>query len=148
MVLGVGIDMTTIADFAWRDDDPAYSEAFEAHTFTAAERAEADGRGSRRAEYLAGRFAVKEAVFKAVGHLTLEGTFDLRLVETLAAPDGRPVVTLDGPLAPVLAQAGVHEVLVSITNEGPCACAIAIAQGRPAVAPAVGSGRPTERPEF
>ena len=128
MVLGVGIDMASIADFETCTSDPASSRAFEERTFTARELAEADQRGCGRAEYLAGRFAVKEAAFKAVGRLAPADIVDLRIVETMSASDGRPVVSLDEQIAPALAAAGVTELLASITNEGPFAMAVVVAQ--------------------
>ncbi len=80
-----------------------------------------------RAEYFAGRFAVKEAVFKAVAHLTPSGHFDLRITETLHDKNGCPFITLTGPLAPVLAEAGVTALHVSITTEGDYAAAFVVA---------------------
>lgn len=138
MVRGIGIDMATISEFerywpggAGAAGASACAEAelgpFIRRTFTPAELACARERGKRGAEFLAGRFAVKEAVFKAVAPLTAEG-FDLRIVECLPDPSGAPRVTLSGPLAPVLAEAGVADVLVSITNEGDYAVAVALVQ--------------------
>ena len=49
-------------------------------------------------------------------------------METLEDENGCPHVTLDGPLAPVLAEAGVAELLVSITNERGVATAVVLAQ--------------------
>ena len=129
---GVGIDMVTISeierflpDAAALGDEVALDPLIR-RTFTPAERAQAAGR-VRPAEYLAGRFAVKEAVFKAVAPLTREG-FDLRIVETLADENGAPHVTRTGALAPVLDEAGVRELFVSITNEGDVAAAFVVAQ--------------------
>lgn len=90
------------------------------------ERAQAFARPDP-ATCLAGKFAVKEVAFKALAHLT-SGSFDFRLVETLEDERGCPRVTLDGPLSPVLAEAGVTELLVSITNERGVATAIVLAQ--------------------
>ena len=79
------------------------------------------------AQVLAGKFAAKEATFKALARLTTEG-FDLRIVETLEDGSGAPHITLAGPLASVLAEADVTELLVSITNERDLATAIVLAQ--------------------
>ena len=78
---------------------------------------------------LAGKFAVKEAVFKALAWRTAEG-FDFRAVETLEDANGRPCVTMgEGTaLAPVFTEAGVRELLVSITNERGLATAFVLAQ--------------------
>ena len=80
------------------------------------------------AEFLAGRLAVKHAVRKAVGPL-IDSEFDLRWVETLRAASGAPYVNVDAlALRKALTAADVDELLVSISNEGDYAAAIALAQ--------------------
>ena len=118
MVLGIGIDSVDIEEMA--------RLAADADGVSEAERAEAFARHDAAA-CLAGKFAVKEATFKALAHRTAEG-FDFRCVETLEDENGCPHVTLSGALAPVLAEAGVSELLVSITNEKGVATAIVLAQ--------------------
>ena len=124
MVRGVGIDSVDIEEMARLVADER--GAFARRTFTEAERAQAFSRHDAAA-CLAGKFAVKEAAFKALARHTAEG-FDFRCVETLEDENGCPHVTLDGPLAPVLAEAGVTELLVSITNERGVATAVVLAQ--------------------
>ena len=124
MVRGIGIDSVDIEEMARLVADER--GAFARRTFTEAERAQAYARPDAAA-CLAGKFAVKEAAFKALARHTAEG-FDFRCVETLEDENGCPHVTLDGPLAPVLAEAGVTELLVSITNERGVATAVVLAQ--------------------
>ena len=124
MVRGIGIDSVDIEEMRRLCADA--EGAFVIRAFTEAERAQAFARHDP-ATCLAGKFAVKEAAFKALAHLTAGG-FDFRLVETLEDECGCPCVTLDGPLSPVLAEAGVTELLVSITNERGVATAIVLAQ--------------------
>ncbi len=130
MVKGIGIDLVDLAEFRGIcegfSSDTAEPCAFVARTFTARELEQARERHDP-CEYLAGRFACKEAVFKAVAPLTAEG-FDLRRVEAIDAPTGQPVVTMAGPLSDVYDAAGVGSVLVSITNESGFVQAIALAQ--------------------
>lgn len=132
MVKGIGIDLVNLGEFRRICEGfSAEVEApcpFVARTFTAAELAQARQRRDA-CEFLAGRFAAKEAVFKALASLTAAG-FDLRAVETIDAPTGEPRVTVAPgcALAPVLAEAGCEEVLVSITNEGDYVAAVALAQ--------------------
>ena len=130
MVRGVGIDLVDLEEFRGICEGFSASTekpcAFVARTFTEAELAQARERHDA-CQYLAGRFACKEAVFKAVAPLTCDG-FDLRRVETIDAPTGQPVVTMGGPLAEVYAAAGVSEILVSVTNESGLVEAIALAQ--------------------
>ena len=124
MVLGIGIDSVDIEEMGRLVADA--DGAFARRTFSEAERAEASARHDVAA-CLAGKFAVKEAAFKALAHRTASG-FDLRVVETLEDETGCPHVTLDGALAPVLSEAGVSELLVSITNERGVATAVVLAQ--------------------
>ena len=124
MVRGIGIDSVDIEEMARLVADG--QTAFARRAFTEAERAQACARHDAAA-CLAGKFAVKEATFKALARHTAEG-FDFRCVETLEDENGCPHVTLDGPLAPVLAEAGVAELLVSITNERGVATAVVLAQ--------------------
>lgn len=124
MVKGIGIDSVDIAEMARLVADP--DGAFARRTFTEAERAQALARDDV-ASCLAGKFAVKEATFKALAHRTAGG-FDFRCVETIEDESGCPRVTATGALAPVLAEAGVGELLVSITNECGVATAVVLAQ--------------------
>ena len=130
LVLGVGIDLVDLTEFRrvceGFDASQAAPCAFVERTFTPAELVQARGRHDA-CQYLAGRFAVKEAVFKAVAPLTQEG-FDLRSVECLDAPTGQPEVVMDGALAEVFAGAGVSSILVSVTNETGYVEAIALVQ--------------------
>lgn len=130
LVLGVGIDLVDLAEFRRICEGFNATQevpcAFVKRTFTPAELAQACERHDA-CQYLAGRFAVKEAVFKAVAPLTQEG-FDLREVECLDASTGQPVVVMDGALAKVYAGAGVSSILVSVTNETGYVEAIALAQ--------------------
>src|ERR1700722_11831144 len=61
-IVGVGIDLVSIPDFAEQVDQPgtAFSE-----TFTPGERRDASDKSSSAARHLAARWAAKEAVIKA-----------------------------------------------------------------------------------
>ena len=87
MIRGIGVDMTEIKEV--RRLAEVSGEAFIERTFTERER-EASLKTADRWEYLAARFASKEAVFKALAHLTKERSFDFRKIETLNWDDGRP----------------------------------------------------------
>lgn len=133
--MGIGIDAVDVAEAARLLGDG--TGAFAERAFTSAERAEALARGGgagrevlagrRAAAHLAGKFAAKEAVLKALCCCGAPA-FDLRVVEVLEDGSGRPRVTLEGPLAPVLAEAGVTEVLVSIARGRDLAVATALAR--------------------
>ncbi len=111
-----------------RDLDQRTKGAFVRRSFTDIEREDAKSAQDPYVFY-AGRFAVKEAVFKAVAHLADEKAFDFRIVETKRLSDGRPQVVLEGGLKEFLKKAGVDDILISISNEGEYAIAIAEAIG-------------------
>lgn len=147
MVLGVGIDMVSLPEFRrfcagfgnvprlLLEKDPAVAAqgcgkpapAFVRRGFTQEEKADALTRADS-AQYLAGRFAVKEAVFKAVSSLLpQDGSFDLREIESRDNAAGAPYVVRSGELARYL-DAAHAEVLISITNEDGYVAAFALAQ--------------------
>lgn len=125
-IVGVGIDLVSISEI--RELDQRTGGVFIEHTFSGAE-IEMAGQKESRYSFFAGRFAVKEAVFKAIAHLTPEKTFDFRIVETLRNPDGSPEVMVTEKLKSVMDQAAVTKLLISITNQGDLAMAECIAVG-------------------
>ena len=125
-VMGVGVDMVDVGEF--KKTYQRAQKAFRDRVFTPLELDQCAGAADEYV-YLAGRFAVKEAVFKAAAHLLPEKYFDLRQVETERLADGRPKVNLPEPLRQQLLKAGVADVLVSISGDGGFAIAFAIAVG-------------------
>ena len=88
--------------------------------FTEAEAAYIRSRSAKAAESMAGIWAAKEAVLKALGTGI---AFPLQEVEVCHTDAGQPVVRLHGRTAEA-AQGG--SFLVSITHEGGMAAAVAI----------------------
>lgn len=121
----IGVDMVDIRTIRKSLDQG--SGAFLRHTFTPAEQQAAKA-APDMAEYLAARFAIKEAAFKALAHFTKAKTFDFRMVETLNEPDGYPVITLTEPLKALMEEAGVQSLSVSISTETDYAIAVVLAQ--------------------
>jgi holo-[acyl-carrier protein] synthase len=66
VIIGVGIDLVEISRMK-KTIGSASGERFVARVLTSLERELADLRPGRRAEFVAGRFAAKEAVVKALG---------------------------------------------------------------------------------
>lgn len=124
--VGIGIDLVSVSQL--QEMERRTKGAFSAHTFSPRELEEADSAQDRWV-YLAGRFAAKEAVFKAVAHLLREKWFDFRLVQTLSGEDGAPSVVCGGPLRTILDHANVSSLLISISNEEDYAVAIVQAVG-------------------
>jgi holo-[acyl-carrier protein] synthase len=66
-------------------------------------------------EYLAARFATKEAVFKALND-GLDGSISWRNIEILNDKDGRPVVTLYGQAKKLQKKKKVDKIHVSVSH--------------------------------
>lgn len=75
---------------------------------------------------LAGRFAAKEAILKALG-TGWRGGIEWTDIETLPDPLGKPLVTLSGHTAQLADSLGVDRFLLSISHAGDYAIASAIA---------------------
>lgn len=104
MIKGIGVDAVEIA----RIQNSLCIPGFLNTTFTKNEIANEHG---NKAEYYAGRFAGKEAVFKA-----LHKTIDWRNIEILNYEDGRPYVLMDY-------KGNIH---ISITTESGMAIAYCV----------------------
>lgn len=77
--------------------------------------------------HLAGRFAAKEAVMKALGAgMSRMGFSD---IEVARDPEGVPSVRLHGPAAEVADRAGVQRWHLSLTHTDSLAQAVAVAVG-------------------
>lgn len=66
-------------------------------------------------EYLAARFATKEAVFKALND-GLDGSISWRNIEILNDKDGRPKVTLYGQARKLQKKKKVNQIHVSVSH--------------------------------
>lgn len=125
MIKGIGIDTVSVKRI--RAILERHSEGGLERLFSADELRAASKRADR-AEYLAARFAVKEAVYKAVAHLTARRDFDLRIVSSLNDSDGCPYVVMTDALRSVLEEAGVAQLHLSVTTEDGLATAFIIAE--------------------
>jgi holo-[acyl-carrier protein] synthase len=124
-IVGVGIDLVFIPDFAEQVDQPG---TVFAETFTPGERRDAADKSSTAARHLAARWAAKEAVIKAWSGSRFAQRPMLpvgihRDIEVITDMWGRPKVRLTGEIAEHLAEVVIH---VSLTHEGDTAAAVAI----------------------
>lgn len=127
MIRGVGIDMVTVSDMERRVE--RMTEGALARMFTPAEIEASLARGNRRGEYLAARFAGKEAVYKALAPCLGRGKLELRRIEILNREDGSPYANEEEPsLAAAMRDAGVSRIHLSITTEGDTAAAFVVAE--------------------
>ena len=124
-IIGHGIDIVETARLA------ALVEQHGAHflerCFTAREQQHCHGR-KRSIEHLAGRFAAKEAVLKALG-TGWRGGIAWTDMEILPDPSGKPTLTLTGESARIAAALGIQEWHISISHITTHATASAIALG-------------------
>lgn len=83
-------------------------------------------RGKFRFEELAGRFAVKEAIFKAIKTGWRRGV-KFREIIVLNEPSGAPYVNLTGKARKIADSLGVEHIFVSISHTKDLAIGMAIA---------------------
>lgn len=117
----VGIDLVkTERMLKW--DKPSFLNRY----FSPAEKKLIDTfQGPRRNEVMAGRFAVKEAVLKAL-RLGIGSEIPLYEIETLIAEDGSPVLVLRGKAREYLHSLGIQKHAVSISHEGGFTTAVVV----------------------
>jgi holo-[acyl-carrier protein] synthase len=124
-VIGHGIDLietSRIASMMQR-----HGERFLERVFTVAEVAHGEGK-KRQAEHLAGRFAAKEAVLKAMGTGWAEG-IGWRDIEVVTQPSGAPTLCLSGHAAKLAQEKGITGWHLSISHTDAHAMASVIAVG-------------------
>jgi len=110
----IGVDMVDIDRLARL---VARSPAFARRTFSMRELAAASRmQNRRRRDYLAGRFAVKEAALKALG-VGLQGDFLLKEIETINLASGAPKLVLVGRALKLARREGIRELQVLISHE-------------------------------
>ncbi len=125
MLIGIGTDIFALARLspaAVNGDDPFFRRAY-----TPAEQAEA-GLRANRLEYLAGRFAAKEAVYKAVSLCGAE--FAPGDIQVTDDGDGRPHALLLGKTKARLEEkyGPRYRIHISISREDDFAVAFAVAE--------------------
>ena len=100
---------------------------FEMECFTATERS-TPALGAKRIEYLAGRFAAKEAILKALG-IRRNQDISWLDIEIQRLKSGEPSVVLHGKCQEIAAELGIKQWLLSISHTSSYAAASAIASG-------------------
>jgi holo-[acyl-carrier protein] synthase len=124
-IIGHGIDIIEIKDI--RQLIERSGEHFEKRCFTETEYSNA-GSDANRIQYLAGRFAAKEAVLKAIGTGWSQG-ISWTDIEIQRLPTGRPSVVLSGRCQEIATELGITMWLLSISHTPSYAVASAIAVG-------------------
>lgn len=117
MIIGVGVDTVSLSRFENKlSETPRLKERL----FLELETQNAS------VQTLAGRFAAKEAVIKA---LAGDPGIEWHGIEIGKESSGKPVVWLHGATAKVALNAGIKKLHVSITHDGDAAIAFVVAEG-------------------
>jgi holo-[acyl-carrier protein] synthase len=124
-IVSVGLDLTRIERFA--EAEARRGARMLERLFTPAERAYCERRALRRHTHYAGRFAVKEAVMKALGTGWTRGVRWCD-IEVLRAPGGPPELVLHGETARIAAARGIARWHVTITHDAGIAAAVVVAE--------------------
>ena len=131
MILGIGTDIVDARRIQSEVD--RHPDKFVKRIFSAAEIT-ASKESSNQANYFAKRFAVKEAVYKA---LSISGTSGCKWheVETVSAPNGAPIVKLNGrcktALETMTPNGYTADLAVSLSDEPPYALAFIVISAEP-----------------
>lgn len=129
MIIGIGTDLTEIervAKLLQRGDGVA--ARFVNRILTEEERKLMDARAARKHEFLAGRFAAKEAVVKALG-TGIGAVTGLHDIEVVADGNGRPVCRISsGAWERLGLDAERVRVHVSISHTDTFASAMAVVE--------------------
>mgnify|MGYP001179601238 CR=1 FL=1 len=122
VIVGIGVDLVNVAKFgAMVNRTPGFTDTL----FTSRERIDESGE-QRSVTSLAGRYAAKQALSKALGVPPGVRWHDC---EVLVEPDGRPYLRTSGMLSEAAAELGVATFHLSLAMEGDTAIAYVIAEG-------------------
>jgi holo-[acyl-carrier protein] synthase len=111
-ILGTGVDVVELPRI--RAAIERHGQRFLRKTYTPAEVAYCQAKRDCWASF-AGRWAAKEAVFKAYGH-GWQGVWWLNQIEVVKEPSGKPGIKLLGSAAAAMAGRGVTQTELSITH--------------------------------
>ncbi len=123
MIYGIGVDILDISRLSWLSgklDDPFIQKTYTTRECTASMMR------TDPINYLAERFAAKEAVFKA---LRIESdTFNLNEIETLNDQLGRPNINLYGKTKEVMEEEGIKCISISLSYDNNLVIAFAVCE--------------------
>jgi holo-[acyl-carrier protein] synthase len=124
MILGIGVDLVDIARI--KALMGKYGERFITRVFSP-EEIEYCTRRHDAAACLAGRFAAKEAAFKALSADRFSGIGfkEIRII----VREGRPELTLEGKAKEKAQHLGITGIYLSISHDKGCAVAMVVLDG-------------------
>jgi holo-[acyl-carrier protein] synthase len=119
----IGVDMVSIVRIA---HSLSVSSTFASSVFAPSELKHAGQMPEHRAhEFLAGRFAAKEAVLKAL-QVGNEDPASMKSIETISGVDGCPSLRLTGSVAQIAFDYGLSHWQVSISHDAGLALAFVL----------------------
>lgn len=124
MIFGIGTDIVELERISKVVE--RHGGRFTGYILTDSEAEEAERRGDK-IQFIAGRWAAKEAVAKALG-CGLGGNCAWRDIEIIGNPSGAPRVTLSGAGAETMKRHCIARLFVSISHERGHAIAMAVAE--------------------
>jgi holo-[acyl-carrier protein] synthase len=127
-IVSLGLDLTEIERL--REVEARRGTRLLERLFTEGERAYCERRPARRIVHYAGRFAVKEAVMKALGTGWSRGV-RWRDIEVRRAPGRAPELVLHGASAALAERRGIARWHVTITHDAGIAAAVVVAEAGP-----------------
>jgi len=119
MIVGIGVDLVDLARF---ERAASRTPRLLPRLFAGSEL---DGGRTLSLRSLAGRFAAKEALIKALGESTGVRWHDMRIV---ADGHGNPSFELDGGVAALAAARGITDLHLSMSHDAGLAIAYVIAE--------------------
>src|SRR5262245_38219426 len=125
-IVSLGLDLLEISRL--EQAEKKRGAALLERLFTPGERAYCEHRAARRMFHYAGRFAVKEAVMKALGTGWTNGVRWVD-IEVRRSPGGPPELLLHGESAAIARARGIERWHVTITHDGGIAAAVVVAEG-------------------
>ncbi|MGN0866845.1 MAG: holo-ACP synthase [Oligosphaeraceae bacterium] len=127
-ILGLGVDLVEIPRL--EASLRRTGELFLRKVYTPAELEAAPPREPLRTQYLAARWAAKEALSKALG-TGITSRCALQDIEVLKLPSGQPRMTLRGAARRTADALGVEEIHLSLSHETHYALATVLLTGTP-----------------
>jgi holo-[acyl-carrier protein] synthase len=124
-IVALGLDLTEIERLGATVE--RRGARFLERVFTAGERAYCERRPLRRLVHYAGRFAVKEAVMKALGTGWARGVRWVD-IEVRRSPGSAPELLLHGAAAEIATRRGIERWHLTITHDAGIAAAVVVAE--------------------
>ena len=122
MIAGIGIDLCEVS----RMDKLLENEHFLTRYFSKEEQDYIHGKGKTAAQTMAGIYAAKEALVKALGSGIV--TTDLGAIDVTHDKYGKPSYVLQGEYARLAEDKRIFAFSLSITHDGGMAAAVCVAE--------------------